>query len=144
MRALRDDHLALIRTGYPAAPLRGAGISAIAQPHCHQHAIWGFDADTALLDRVGVRTEVLDVGCCGLASNFGFERGHHEVSVGAAELGLWPAVRAAPEGTRVLADGFSCRTQIEAGTRARPVHLAELLTEVLTSRGGAGTPASWS
>jgi FAD/FMN-containing dehydrogenase/Fe-S oxidoreductase len=106
-------------------------VKAIAQPHCHQHAIMGFDADRAVLARAGVDAEVLDVGCCGLAGNFGFERGHYDVSVGAAELGLWPAVRSAPAGTAVLADGFSCRTQIETGTDAAPRHLAELLRDVM-------------
>jgi FAD/FMN-containing dehydrogenase/Fe-S oxidoreductase len=115
----------------PVAPLPGTGIRAIAQPHCHQHSIWGFEADARLLERVGVQAEVLDVGCCGLAGDFGFERGHHEISVGAAELGLFPAVRKAGPDVRILADGFSCRTQIESGTSARPVHLAELLAEVL-------------
>jgi FAD/FMN-containing dehydrogenase/Fe-S oxidoreductase len=113
------------------APLPGTGRTAIAQPHCHQHAIWGFEADTEVLRRAGVQVEVLDEGCCGLAGNFGFERGHYDVSVGAAELGVWPAVRAADPDTTVLADGFSCRTQIEAGTQARPKHLAELLAELL-------------
>ncbi len=109
------------------AALPGTGRTAIAQPHCHQHAIWGFGADSEVLERAGVRTDVLDVGCCGLAGNFGFERGHYEVSTGAAELGVWPAVRDAGPDVAVLADGFSCRTQIEAGTGARPMHLAELL-----------------
>ncbi|WP_242903570.1 FAD-binding and (Fe-S)-binding domain-containing protein [Actinomadura terrae] len=113
------------------APPPGTGRAAIAQPHCHQHAIWGFDADTEVLRRAGVQAEVLDVGCCGLAGNFGFERGHYEVSVGAAELGLWPRVRDADPGTTVLADGFSCRTQIADGTGVRARHLAELLAELL-------------
>jgi Fe-S oxidoreductase len=113
------------------APLPGTGRTAIAQPHCHQHAIWGFEADTAILKRAGVQVDVLDAGCCGLAGNFGFERGHYEISTGAAELGLWPAVRAAGPGTTVLADGFSCRTQIEAGTQVKARHLAELLADLL-------------
>jgi FAD/FMN-containing dehydrogenase/Fe-S oxidoreductase len=121
----------LLADRVPTAPPPGTGIRAIAQPHCHQHSIWGFEADAKLLERVGVQVEVLDVGCCGLAGNFGFERGHYEVSTGAAELGLWPAVRDADPAVRILADGFSCRTQIETGTPARPVHLAELLAEIL-------------
>jgi Fe-S oxidoreductase len=84
-----------------------------------------------VLRRAGVQVEVLDEGCCGLAGNFGFERGHYDVSIGAAELGVWPAIREADVGTTVLADGFSCRIQIEAGTQARPRHLAELLAELL-------------
>ena len=66
-----------------------------------------------LLERMGIDAELLDSGCCGLAGNFGFERGHHEVSVACAERVLLPAVRAASTGRRsVMADGFSCRTQI--------------------------------
>ncbi|MFF5258158.1 FAD-binding and (Fe-S)-binding domain-containing protein [Actinomadura viridis] len=134
VKLLRERTVALpelLLDRVPTAPPPGTGIGAVAQPHCHQHAVWGFEDDRRLLERVGVRTRVLDAGCCGLAGNFGFERGHYDVSVGAAELALWPAVRDAGEETRVLADGFSCRTQIEAGTAARPVHLAELLAEVL-------------
>ncbi|MEV0400977.1 FAD-linked oxidase C-terminal domain-containing protein [Actinoallomurus sp. NPDC050550] len=119
-------------SGFVTAPPHGTGIHAIAQPHCHQHAIWGFDADRELMKRVGIEAEVLDEGCCGLAGNFGFERGHHDVSVDVGELGVLPAVRNAADDTRILADGFSCRTQIEHRTPARPVHLAELLAEVLT------------
>ncbi|MFC4911664.1 FAD-binding and (Fe-S)-binding domain-containing protein [Actinomadura gamaensis] len=106
-------------------------VRALAQPHCHQHAIMGFDADARVLRRAGVDVEVLDAGCCGLAGNFGFESGHHEVSVTIAEQGVWPAVRDADDSTAILADGFSCRTQIEAGTDARPKHLAEILADLL-------------
>jgi FAD/FMN-containing dehydrogenase/Fe-S oxidoreductase len=112
-------------------PTGASDVHAVAQPHCHQHAIMGFDADERVLSRAGVDVQTLDAGCCGLAGNFGFERGHHEVSVAVAEQGVWPAVRDAPPGTRVLADGFSCRTQIEAGTDARPRHLAEVLADLL-------------
>ena len=44
------------------------------------------------------------------------------------ERALLPAVRDAAPDTLVLADGFSCRTQIEQGGTGRtPVHLAEVL-----------------
>jgi FAD/FMN-containing dehydrogenase/Fe-S oxidoreductase len=114
----------------PARAPGGTPARAIAQVHCHQHAVLGFDRDIALLGASGVDVEVLDSGCCGLAGNFGFERGHYEVSVGCAERGLWPAVSAAAPDTAILADGFSCRTQIEAGHLGRRgVHLAQLLAE---------------
>jgi Fe-S oxidoreductase len=101
---------------------------AIAQTHCHQHAIMGYDADQELLRAAGVDLEVLDAGCCGLAGNFGFEAGHYDVSRGCGERVLLPAVRATADDTMVLADGFSCRTQIEQGGTGRtPVHLAEVL-----------------
>jgi FAD/FMN-containing dehydrogenase/Fe-S oxidoreductase len=105
---------------------------AIAQVHCHQHAVIGFDRDLALLRDCGVDVDVLDSGCCGLAGNFGFERGHYDVSTACAERGLWPAVAGADAGTAVLADGFSCRTQIQAGHLGREgIHLAQLLAGML-------------
>ncbi len=110
-------------------PPRLAGVQAIAQVHCHQHAVLGWDKDHDLLQRAGVHVERLDSGCCGLAGNFGFERGHLPVSAACAEAVLLPAVRAADPSTVVLADGFSCRTQIhelESGGR-EAIHLAQLL-----------------
>ncbi|MFF4394173.1 FAD-binding and (Fe-S)-binding domain-containing protein [Streptomyces sp. NPDC001480] len=101
---------------------------ATVQTHCHQHAIMKFDADRELMRRAHLEADVLDEGCCGLAGNFGFERGHHEVSMAVAEQGVLPAVRAAAPGSLLLADGFSCRTQIEQGdTGRRALHLAEVL-----------------
>ncbi|WP_338051629.1 FAD-binding and (Fe-S)-binding domain-containing protein [Pseudonocardia acidicola] len=108
-----------------------AGQKALVQVHCHQHAEIGADDDKAVLAALGVEAEVLDSGCCGLAGNFGFERGHYEVSMACAERVLLPAVRAADADVAVLADGFSCRTQLrQAGTR-EPVHLAQLAATAL-------------
>jgi Fe-S oxidoreductase len=83
-------------------------------------------------------------GCCGLAGNFGVEQGHYDVSVAVAETALLPAVRKAmeaagspgaggrgrngtPPGVTVLADGFSCRTQLGQLAGVPGTHLAELL-----------------
>ncbi|MFF4113426.1 FAD-binding and (Fe-S)-binding domain-containing protein [Streptomyces sp. NPDC001714] len=105
---------------------------ATVQTHCHQHAIMKFDADRELMRRARLDADVLDEGCCGLAGNFGFERGHYDVSMAVGELGVLPAVRAAAPDSLVLADGFSCRTQIEqGGTGRRALHLAEALALAL-------------
>ncbi|MFJ3672088.1 FAD-binding and (Fe-S)-binding domain-containing protein [Streptomyces sp. NPDC090106] len=100
------------------------------QTHCHQHAVLGDTADRRLREAAGLTGELAG-GCCGLAGNFGFEKGHFEVSSACAEDQLLPAVREAAQGTVVLADGFSCRTQLEqlAGVRGR--HLAEVLARGL-------------
>ncbi|MBM4794080.1 FAD-binding oxidoreductase [Streptomyces sioyaensis] len=113
------------------------------QTHCHQHAVLGDAADRRLRERAGL-TGSLTGGCCGLAGNFGFERGHYEVSVACAEDQLLPAVREAPEGTEVLADGFSCRTQLEQLSARPGRHLAEVLAEALgeDDSAGAGGPPS--
>ena len=105
--------------------------STIAQTHCHQHAVMGFEADEELLARMGVDNRTLDAGCCGLAGNFGFEPGHDDISRACGERVLLPAVRAADPGTLVLADGFSCRTQIAHETDREAIHLAELLRMAL-------------
>ncbi|MFB6391978.1 FAD-binding and (Fe-S)-binding domain-containing protein [Polymorphospora lycopeni] len=108
----------------PRVPAR-----ALVQTHCHHHAILGTAADRAVLAAVGVDADLLDSGCCGLAGNFGFERGHYEVSQACAERVLLPAVRGAAATDVILADGFSCRTQVEQGAAGgrSPIHLAELL-----------------
>ncbi len=100
------------------------------QTHCHQHAVLGEAPDRRLREAAGLSGE-LTGGCCGLAGNFGFESGHYEVSTACAEEALLPSVREAPEDAIVLADGFSCRTQLHqlAGVRGR--HLAEVLAEAL-------------
>jgi alkanesulfonate monooxygenase SsuD/methylene tetrahydromethanopterin reductase-like flavin-dependent oxidoreductase (luciferase family) len=62
---------------------------------------------------------------------------HYDVSVACAEHGLWPAVRDPDPGTAVLADGFSCRTQIQAGRLGREgIHLAQLLAGMLDGSAG--------
>ncbi|HEY3868697.1 MAG TPA: FAD-binding and (Fe-S)-binding domain-containing protein [Actinocrinis sp.] len=120
-------------------PPRIEGRHVLAQVHCHQHAVLGWDADQDLLEQCGAQPERLDSGCCGLAGNFGFERGHMEVSEACAESVLLPALRSSHPDDVVLADGFSCRTQIhelDSGGR-EGIHLAELLHRAGSRREGA-------
>jgi FAD/FMN-containing dehydrogenase/Fe-S oxidoreductase len=112
--------------------LMGAEVlPAIAQPHCHQQAILGLGADRRVLAHNGVAVAKELSGCCGLAGDFGAQRGHEAISRAVAELELLPALRAADPDAPLLADGFSCRTQIEALTGRRARHLAEILAERL-------------
>jgi Fe-S oxidoreductase len=108
------------------APPDLSGVRVVAQPHCHHHAVMGWEADAALLARAGAQVCAVG-GCCGLAGNFGVERGHYEISRAVAETALLPAVRAAGRDAVVLADGFSCRTQLEHFGEVRGMHLAEML-----------------
>lgn len=98
----------------------------VGQTHCHQHAVLGDAPDRRLRTAAGL-TGDLSGGCCGLAGNFGFEKGHYDVSVACAEDQLLPAVREAADDAIVLADGFSCRTQLEQLAGRRGLHLAEVL-----------------
>jgi Fe-S oxidoreductase len=110
-------------------PPAGLPLDALVQPHCHQQAVLGQDADRRLMAAAGITTTRELAGCCGLAGSFGAEAGHEQISRDVAELALAPALRATPAGTEILADGFSCRTQIAFldGRRAR--HLAEVLAD---------------
>jgi Fe-S oxidoreductase len=108
------------------APPDLSGTTVVVQPHCHHASVVGWSADARLLARTGAQV-VRVGGCCGLAGNFGVEQGHYEVSVAVAEHDLLPAVRSAGPDAVVLADGFSCRTQLADLAGVRALHLAELL-----------------
>ena len=101
-------------------------VTAVVQPHCHHHSVMGYETDIALMKSAGAELTTL-AGCCGLAGNFGMEKGHYETSVKVAENALLPALRAAGESTIFLADGFSCRTQAEQLAGVSGLSLAELL-----------------
>ena len=75
----------------------------------------------------GIETHRIGVACCGLVGSFGYERERHAGSMRLGERGILPAVREAPEDTRVLADGSSRGSQVAHATGRRPVHLAEVL-----------------
>lgn len=108
-----------------------SGTEVLAQPHCHHASVLGWEADERLLVAAGARVTRV-AGCCGLAGNFGMELGHYDVSVAIAETHLLPAVRAAGAATVVLADGLSCRVQLDDLADVRAMHLAELLASRLT------------
>lgn len=80
------------------------------------------------MEAMGVRVRMAEPGCCGMAGSFGYEAGEkYEVSVAAGERVLLPAVREASERTLIVADGFSCRSQIHQGTDRRALHLAQVI-----------------
>jgi Fe-S oxidoreductase len=100
---------------------------ALVHLHCHQHAVLDAGAETRVLKACGVETTAAPQGCCGMAGAFGLEAGKYAVSMAAGERALLPAVRAADQHTAIVADGFSCREQIEQATGRPTLHLAELL-----------------
>jgi Fe-S oxidoreductase len=101
---------------------------AIVQGHCHHRSVIGFDPEAALLDATGLEWSAPEPSCCGMAGAFGFEAGeHHDVAMAAGERNLLPAARGAGDGELLIADGFSCREQIEQGSGRHALHLAEVL-----------------
>jgi FAD/FMN-containing dehydrogenase len=101
---------------------------ALVHGHCHHKAVIRGDQGRGLLMRAGVEAEMTQAGCCGMAGSFGYGAGEqYEVSMRIGEQFLLPAVRAADAETLLVADGFSCRTQIAAGAGRRALHSAEVL-----------------
>ncbi len=130
----------LQRTGYQPPPLHRR---VLLQRHCHQSAVLSSDADDTMLAALGVEVDRPDTGCCGMAGAFGYERGEkYQVSIGAGERVLLPAVRDAAPDTAILADGFSCRSQISHDTPRRGLHLAQLIQLAKThgTQGPAAEP----
>ena len=101
---------------------------ALVWGHCHHKATGGIDPEHQLLQRMGLEVQSVSGGCCGLAGSWGFEQGHHDISLQCGEQALLPAVREAAPDTLVIADGFSCKTQIEqGGTGRRALHVAQAM-----------------
>ncbi len=114
--------------------------SAVVQGHCHHRAAEKDMAhDRGLLDRLGLDYEILDTGCCGMAGSFGYHAGQqYDVSVAVANHSLLPKLEETPESTLVVADGFSCRGQIEQLAGRPALHVAQVVQRALREAGRTG------
>jgi FAD/FMN-containing dehydrogenase/Fe-S oxidoreductase len=139
---LLSEYLEREAPGWQPPELAGGRRKALVQAHCHHHAVAKLDAEMRVLSKLGLDSELLDAGCCGMAGSFGFEKGErYEVSVRCGERALLPAVRQAPADTLIVADGFSCREQIAQGTARRGLHLAQVLQLALREAGDGAAGA---
>jgi FAD/FMN-containing dehydrogenase/Fe-S oxidoreductase len=114
--------------------------------HCHHKATGGIGPEQSLLEKMGTEIEAPDSGCCGQAGSWGYEAGHYDVSLAIGERVLLPEARKASPDTLLVADGFSCREQIEHGARRKALHLAQVLAlartgEIPAQPQGGGTGA---
>jgi len=113
---------------------------AIVHGHCHQKATVGLGAEQELYEKMNLDYEVLDSGCCGLAGSWGFEEDKYDLSMKIGERRLLPAARDADTDTVIVADGFSCKTQIQQGdTGRRALHTAQVIKMAL-DHGSEGVP----
>ncbi|MFT5390033.1 MAG: Fe-S oxidoreductase, partial [Gammaproteobacteria bacterium] len=105
---------------------------ALLHGHCHQKAFGAMGAVEAVLSQIpDLDVQTVESSCCGMAGAFGYEAEHFDVSMKMAEQSLLPAVRAASATTIVVADGTSCRHQIEHGTARNAVHVARVLEQAI-------------
>ncbi len=100
---------------------------ALVQGHCHHKSVIHFEYEKEILQRLGLDIQILDSGCCGMAGGFGFEKDHYDISIKAAERVLLPSIRNAPLDTLIIANGFSCKEQIEQATGRKVYHLSQII-----------------
>jgi Fe-S oxidoreductase len=100
--------------------------------HCHQKALVGTAPTLALLGLpAGYDVTEITSGCCGMAGSFGYEAEHYDISMKIGAQRLFPAVQAADAGVEVVANGISCRQQIQHATGRQPRHLVEVLWDAV-------------
>jgi FAD/FMN-containing dehydrogenase/Fe-S oxidoreductase len=120
------DFLAENAPGSSSSQLQG--VRVLVHGHCHHKAVFGGAAnEIALLRKAGATVEAIQAGCCGMAGPFGFEAAKFEVSRTIASQDLLPAVESAAPEAMIVADGFSCREQIEQLSHRRALHFAEVI-----------------
>ncbi len=114
----------LVKEGYKPPKLKR---KAVVHGHCHHKSILKYDDEKEIINDMGIDADFLDSGCCGMAGSFGFEKEKYDLSVKCGERVLLPAVRNTGKDTLIIANGFSCREQIEQLTNRKALHLAEVL-----------------
>jgi FAD/FMN-containing dehydrogenase/Fe-S oxidoreductase len=95
--------------------------------HCHQKALYSTNGMKTIFGTTKQTTKEIPSGCCGMAGSFGYEKEHYEISKKIGEEILFPAVRSMKGNTIVVANGFSCRHQIEHFTGVKPKHWVEAI-----------------
>ncbi len=112
--------------------LKPVARKALVHGHCHQKAFNVVDSVETVLGLIpGLEVEVVASSCCGMAGVFGYGAETYDTSMQMGELSIFPAVRKASEDTLIVADGVSCRHQIEHGTQREAHHVVRILKRAL-------------
>lgn len=113
-------------------PLKEVNQEILVHGHCHKKALHGMDTTMFVLRSLpGATIKEIPSGCCGVAGSFGYEEEHYDLSVKIGNLVLIPTIKNSPPDSPIIADGASCRSQIEHGTKRRALHLAELIASLI-------------
>ncbi len=115
-------------------PLPVLSGKAVFHAHCHQRAVLNPDAARNIIRKLGLDFSEPQKTCCGMAGSFGYEAKKYPISQKIGETKLFPEIRSAPPDSYIVAEGFSCRTQIKDGTGRSPLHVSELLLLALRDK----------
>lgn len=80
-----------------------------------------------IFSALGKTLEIVPVGCCGMAGTYGHEAEHQQESRGIWDLSWAPWFDDASRRNRLLATGYSCRTQAKRFADHKPKHPVEVL-----------------
>jgi FAD/FMN-containing dehydrogenase/Fe-S oxidoreductase len=116
-----------IETGNLSRSFEAVAENILIHGHCHQKALYSTKGMKTIFGRTGQTVTEIPSGCCGMAGSFGYEKEHYAISQKIGEEILFPAVRSMKNGTIVVANGFSCRHQIEHFTGVKPKHWVEVI-----------------
>lgn len=113
-------------------PLGSLPKRVLLHGHCHQKAYQQMGHVEKVLAMIpGLEVESVESSCCGMAGAFGYASETYQVSQLMGESDLLPKVRASEPSTLIVADGTSCRQQIESGTSRHALHVARVLEQAL-------------
>lgn len=131
--ALPESFIDSLWSRHPKRPeFRPLAGRVVLHGHCHQKALWGDRASSAIFERLyPEQVDVLDTGCCGMAGSFGYAKHRYELSMTIGEQALFPAVRSTSENDLIIAPGTSCRHQVLDGTGRVSLHPIEALARLL-------------
>ncbi|CAN5286718.1 FAD-binding and (Fe-S)-binding domain-containing protein [soil metagenome] len=116
-----------IENGNIKKKFESLGGELLIHGHCHQKALYSTKGMKAICEQTGQKVGEIPSGCCGMAGSFGYEKEHYEISRKIGEDILFPTVRAMKKGVSLVANGFSCRHQIEHFTGVKPKHWVEVI-----------------
>lgn len=115
-----------LESGHIVAELSSMASSVFIHSHCHQKATFGhLGMEKVFSQMTSVSVQCPDTGCCGMAGSFGYEKDHFDISKKIADLQLVPTLKDLSKDTLIIANGFSCRHQINDFSGKKAVHWAE-------------------
>ena len=116
-----------IREGKINKTFESIGGDILIHGHCHQKALYGTTSMKNIFQQTTKNLQEIPSGCCGMAGSFGYETEHYGISEKIGSQILFPAVKSMKPGTTLVANGFSCRHQIEHFTGVKPKHWVEVI-----------------
>ncbi len=131
--ALRDNVMAIdvfLSQAFTSGELKGRFYTkankVLLHGHCHQKASFGTSGmKTIYKTDSKSQCHEPDSGCCGMAGAFGYEKEHFDLSRKIAELVLVPEIQKTDQNTMIVANGFSCRHQIQDFSNRKSRHWVE-------------------